>query len=121
MSSYEIVLQQVPVSLNMWQSVHWAARDRWKSEWTLELFALANGIPKNNSHVDISAVIWFQTSRRRDVDNFASVLWKMTQDALVEIGIIADDTPDYITTGTVDLRVDKHANEHTILTIQVEA
>jgi Holliday junction resolvase RusA-like endonuclease len=115
----EVKLLQVPVSLNRWQSMHWRPRQELKEQWLWELHSLLRDVPRNNSHVNLSAEIWFSTNRRRDVDNFASVLWKMTQDALVELGIIPDDTSKYVTTGLVDLRVDRDSMEHTVLRIEV--
>jgi hypothetical protein len=116
---YEIVLDQTPTSLNVWQSLHWAQRNDLKMMWEWEIFAVAPRIPKYNDHINLSAVIWFATNRRRDVDNFASVLWKMTQDALVHMDIVKDDTASYISTGTVDLRIDPDRHEHTVIYLEV--
>jgi Holliday junction resolvase RusA-like endonuclease len=118
--TYEVKLLQVPVSLNRWQTMHWKPRQELKEQWLWELHTLLSDVPRSIPHVTLSAEIWFKTNRSRDVDNYASVLWKMTQDALVQLGIIEDDTSKYVTTGIVDLRVDDMSMEHTVLRIEVD-
>ena len=116
---YEMVLEQVPVSLNVWQNLHWRRRADLRVMWQWEMLAVGPRIPKHNNHVRLSANIWFAVNCRRDVDNYAAVLWKMTQDGLVRMDIIPDDTPGYVTTGIVDLRVDPDKHEHTVICLEV--
>jgi hypothetical protein len=122
MPEHEIDVFQVPPSLNKWQEMHWAARDREKKFWAEEMFALCRNIPRHNKHINISATLWFTKYRKRDVENYSAVLWKIVLDALVSLEIIDDDTAQYVTTGVVDLRsvrVDEGGYTHTVLYLEV--
>jgi hypothetical protein len=98
----------VPPSLNTWQTVHWAKRKRIKDEWANAIWALCNEsrVPPMDK-VHLSAVLLFATNRKRDADNFESTLKKITQDSLVRIGIIPDDTPECVSWGKITLDIDK--------------
>ena len=81
--------------------------------------SLCSHLPKNCSHVDLTATIYFPEWRKRDTENFAATLWKMTNDALVDMGIIPDDTPDHITTHNPEIIVDNQVAPLTELKIVV--
>ena len=104
--------------MNEWTRLHWAERRQVKEDWAWEVFAVGSKLPKKCKHVDVSAVLVFPQARRRDAENFGAVLWKMTNDALVELGVIPDDTPEYISTSNPILQVDS-SGPRTELTLEV--
>jgi len=116
---YKIVLLQVPPSLNRWQRLHWAERRSIKEGWEKEIWAMSRCVPTNNQHIDLTANIVFGTERKRDLDNYASVLWKLTQDAFVNLHFIPDDTPKYITVALPELVIEKGCIEHTELILTI--
>ena len=62
------------------------------------------------------ATIYYKENRKRDLDNAEYGLKKITQDCLVRMGLIPDDTPDHVTWGAVALETDK-GNPRTEITI----
>ena len=104
---YTLDIPLLPPSLNAWQSCHWAKRKRIKDEWCNAVWALCNEqrIPPME-RIHLSAVLLFATKRKRDADNFESTLKKITQDVLVRIGTIPDDTPDHVSWGKIELGTD---------------
>jgi Holliday junction resolvase RusA-like endonuclease len=107
------------MSMNAWGITHWSERAQIKKDWSWEFLALANDVPKHQDHVIVHATIYFKERRKRDIDNFAAVLWKLTNDALVDAHIIPDDTPEHVTNGIVDLVVDKEKGGTTELRFEV--
>lgn len=92
---YTITLNQVPPSMNPVLRNHWALRDAANNSWYNELGWLAKKLPRGVKHVYLAFEIFSATNRRRDADNPLAA--KFTQDALVKIGVIPDDTPEYVT------------------------
>lgn len=69
---------------------------RQKRQWQkwIEHALMASDMPRGCASVTAHAVLRFPVSRRRDEDNYRSLLSKATGDALVNGGWLADDTPD---------------------------
>jgi hypothetical protein len=97
--TYEI--PAVPMSLNEYTRAHWAVQKKAREAFQELLWALfnekGNAIPRGLEAVDVRAAIAFTTDRRRDSDNYGAVLAKWTQDVLVSLGVIPDDTADRCT------------------------
>jgi len=95
-------------SLNTFLRIHWAERKRIKDEFTHCVWALANEsrIPPMKC-ICISATLYHSTKRKRDLDNFEATLKKVTQDSLVRIGLIPDDTPEHVSWGEIVFGIDK--------------
>jgi hypothetical protein len=91
----------VPLSLNEYTRLHWAKQKRAREEFQTMLWAVfnekGNRAPRGLQAIDVRAVITFDTDRGRDSDNYGSVLAKWTQDVLVSLGVIPDDTADRCT------------------------
>ena len=90
----------VPPSLNVYQDMYWAEQRRVKGEFELLTRAAVNSAkwPRGCQHIDLRAVLTFPTNRRRDPSNYGATLWKFVLDALVEAGVIPDDTQEYVRT-----------------------
>lgn len=101
MTRHVYSIPTVPPSLNVWKRMHWSAQEKARLQWQESLWALlneaGNKCPRNLERVRIRAVLTFTTRRRRDSDNFLTPMNKWTQDALVNLGIIPDDTHDRCT------------------------
>ena len=101
MSAYSLIIPATPPSLNEYKRWHWARQERERLNWQAMIWALlnqkGNKAPKGLEKVEVRAVLYFTTTRRRDSDNFGAVLAKWTQDCLVDYGMIPDDTADRCT------------------------
>lgn len=90
----ELPYERPPLSLN--QRLHWRAKANLTSDIRLTsgLFLRAKGVPKLQR-----AEVWLEwvvpDQRRRDTDNPVPTL-KACADALVDVGIIPDDTPEFV-------------------------
>lgn len=69
----------------------------WRQEATIELAAQFKGYKVTDYPISINIVVWFDSNRRRDLDNALSSI----MDALVEANIIEDDSTKYISQLTV--------------------
>jgi hypothetical protein len=89
----------VPISLNEYARLHWRDRDRARGEFQMVLRSAFNAgrLARGLQAVEIHSVIVFPTVRGRDSDNYGAVLAKWTQDVLVEIGVLPNDTADRCT------------------------
>ena len=103
------VLPLLPPSLNAWQSMHWAERQRIKNDWISYVHGLAvrDHLPKPASWVACSAELRFRKGAHRDLSNYQAVLWKVLPDALVRCGVLTDDTAEQFVMGHVTLMVVK--------------
>jgi hypothetical protein len=86
-----------PPSLNDVLYKHWAAQRRvkkdWQKVWATLLLQHKHLGPARL--IEAAALMWFPTSRRRDIGNYAALLEKSLADALVEVGLIPDDTMEH--------------------------
>lgn len=93
---YVCTIPAVPPSFNVYNRLHWAQKRKQRDEWGWMLQVVlgekGNRCPRGLESVELRAVVQFTTGRRRDSDNYSMPLWKWTQDALVRLGIIPDDT-----------------------------
>jgi len=97
---YTLTIPGIPPSLNVWKrmSMFPAARAQkafQDAAWAC-LNEKGNKCPRGLERVDLRAVVYFTVARRRDGDNYGSVLWKWFQDVLVREGVIPDDTPAHV-------------------------
>lgn len=98
MSELSFFLVGVPPSLNkVGASKSWHAWNRHKKHWQqdVEMWLMAEKMPRNCDYAEVSAVLRFPTRRRRDQGNFQALLDKAIGDALVNGGWLPDDTPQY--------------------------
>ncbi|MBN1628167.1 MAG: hypothetical protein JW990_00235 [Thermoleophilia bacterium] len=94
---YVCSFPEMAPSLNEYDRMHWAKRDRQREKFQevywAELNRDGNKCPRGFERVEIHAVLMYPTHRRRDSDNQAP-LKKWFQDSLVSLRIIPDDTAD---------------------------
>lgn len=94
----EVTYDDTPPSINAFgTSGNWRKVHRIKGEWAGTLGTLlltASSIPRNLDYVEVYAVLRFNSSRRRDEDNYKMFLSKVLGDVLQRMGYIGDDTPD---------------------------
>jgi len=113
---WTLEIPYIPPSLNIWSRLHWAARKRVKDKWCDFIWALCN---ENRVHpvekVHLSATIYFPQSRRRDPDNYTATTYKIICDCLVRIGILKDDSYEYVTFTPVKF---EKGGSKTVLTIE---
>ena len=85
------------LSLNRWNNLHWAERNRIKGDWAHEVGWIAKS--KHNKmpfkHATITITCYFRTKHKRDPDNFLGVVGKVCLDPLIGI-IIEDDNSEAI-------------------------
>ncbi len=98
-----LVVADVPPSLNRIHSRNWRVFYRHKKKWqgAFEGELLAASVPRGLSHVHAEADLRFRTRQRRDEGNFRWMLEKGLGDALSNGRWIADDTPEFFTTGAL--------------------
>ena len=101
MKPYVCSIPTTPPSLNVYKRMHWAQQQKGQRAWQEMLQAVlnekGNRCPRGLNRIDIYAVIGFRLNRRRDSDNFLTPLNKWTQDYLVGLGVIPDDTSEHCT------------------------
>jgi hypothetical protein len=68
-------------------------KKRWQ-EIIAQLLLLAR-LPRELPHVSAHASLRFPVARRRDAGNHAWLLDKALGDALTQLGVVADDTPEH--------------------------
>lgn len=96
--SLSFFLIGTPPSLNkVGASKNWRAWHRHKKSWQedVEMWLLAEKMPRGCSFADVRVVLRFPTRRRRDIGNYQAMLEKVAGDALVNGGFIPDDTPEF--------------------------
>lgn len=95
---YVCTIPAVPLSLNVYTRMHWAAKARAREAFQEQVWGevnkAGNRCPRGLDRIEIHSVIQFTDARRRDSDNYGAVLNKWVQDVLVDCGVISDDTHD---------------------------
>lgn len=95
---YVCRIPAVPPSLNVYTRLHWNKQAKVREAFQEQVWAVinekGNRCPRGLERVELRAVIQFTDHRKRDSDNFGSMLWKFTQDVLTREGVIPDDTAD---------------------------
>jgi hypothetical protein len=93
---YICTIPAVPLSLNVYTRMkRWeqtAAKHEWQMLVNAAINQKGNACPRGFERVELHAVIQFKTNRGRDGDNYATPLWKWTQDEMVRCHVIPDDT-----------------------------
>ena len=98
--SRTLVIPSTPPSKNVYD----AWDPRWKSSYVKKKKAmLVAQINEQNwplaRRVVVHARLIFGSRRRHDWQNYTHPLWHYVADALVDAGIIIDDTPEYFSVG----------------------
>lgn len=119
LTRYDLKIPMVPPSWNEIMRKHWKTYSEVKTAWftAVRVLAINARIPYGLRHVYLSAKVYYPEKRRRDADN--CMVWKLTQDALRNAGIIDDDNPAIVTTLQPDLLVDQE-DPRTEITIYAE-
>jgi len=114
----KIIINEVPLSKNIYVNMHWAKRKKYK-EWIEELIFYHCDIKGLHAYkkATINFDIYFETNRKRDIQNYLGGGLISWLDALVSLCIIADDSYDVIGQPNITFNVDKH-NPRTEITIQ---
>jgi len=97
MARYEIEIPFLPPSKNKYDGWKHVWKSGLKKKWKTLLYELLADLP-TASHVTAEARLIFDVNRRRDWQNFVHPLWHFVADALQDVGIIEDDTPEYFST-----------------------
>jgi hypothetical protein len=116
-SRHWLIYDDVPPSMNTnairsnWRGFH-----KHKKHWQglLGMLLLKEQVPRGATHVRANAALQFKVRRKRDEGNFRVLIEKALGDALQEVGVIADDTPEFYEFGTVAL-LDEDVNRTTIV------
>lgn len=84
---------RLPPSLNEWQRMHWAQRDKVKEAWGWHVLAQAQelGLDRNQPIRRCTAVWHVKNDQYMDWDNLNGA-FKALGDALVETGVLIDDS-----------------------------
>jgi len=93
--SMTVIIEDVPVSQNVYQHWHWAKKGRYKKKWESRI--IPYGYIWQNKWRDnygryaksVEILYCFDDKRRRDKDNYC--YFKAIMDGLVKAGIIGDD------------------------------
>jgi hypothetical protein len=106
----EFIQPNLPLSINKSNQMHWAARRRYLSDWRLNC-RLAYTLAMRNKNFPIKPVtieytFTFGRKARRDPHNYIATAKALT-DELVLLGLVPDDTADWVTVVEPILRVDK--------------
>lgn len=107
-----LVLPFTPPSKNTWDAWQPMWQSGMKKKWKKALSERFDEqqFPRMAARVECSAELWFATKTRRDWQNYMHPLWNMVADALVEAGVIPDDTPGYFTVPAnagIEFKVDR--------------
>jgi len=104
MAVFELTLRDWhPARLNQLTNGHWGARQRLKQRDQRAVFmnARLQGVPLAKGRRRVSLVITLKKGQRAaDPDAY----WKSSLDALVQAGLLKDDSPKWLELGTVEYR-----------------
>jgi hypothetical protein len=128
----EVTLPFTPPSKNVWDGWQPMWQSGTRKKWRKALIDAIDEqqFPRDAIQVECSAQLWFASANRRDWQNYMHPLWNMVADALVEAGVIADDTPGYFTVprdAGIEFMVDRRQlvpakeKRRTILTFRIES
>lgn len=102
-----------PLTAN--QRHHWRAKARITANIRTATKLLTRNIPPQD-HITVQLVWHVNTRHRRDVDNIVPTL-KPICDALVDAGIVPDDTPQYMTKMMPEIIYNPSSTPHLTLDI----
>lgn len=109
-NEFVVVFDQpnTPLSLNQSNSWHWAKRKRHLDPWRLALrIAYTKAIVRDELPVGpmgIHATFTFPRNARRDPHNYVATV-KPLVDELVKLGLVPDDTAEWVSVAEPTLRV----------------
>lgn len=95
---YELALPYTRPPLSANQRLHWAARARLvrQVQQAVGWLARSAGVPRGCGHITVGLVYTPRDRRRRDPSNLMPTQ-KAAVDGLVRCGVVADDTPEFVT------------------------
>ena len=86
------------LTLNDYRNMHYAISNNAKHEYANTAWLhLRPHRKKRYNRISIEYVLYFDTGHRRDIGNVGSITDKFFSDALVDSGIIDDDSQQYVT------------------------
>lgn len=93
--SLELPISEAPPSANA--RVHWAERAAWARHlrWSTALLVRQGRVPRMD-RVDLVVTLHPPDRLRRDSDNYVTTVLKPVKDALVDAGVVADDTDEHV-------------------------
>lgn len=117
MGTIKLAINRVAPSLNVWQTMHWAKREKLKKTWALE-FRYLFGPKKPMLQRCKIKYTRFSTGTLDEADNLPGS-FKCVGDALVLAGVIKDDSPAVIVSFEAkQVRVKTRKEQRTEITIE---
>jgi crossover junction endodeoxyribonuclease RusA len=111
-----------PKELSPNARVHWAVKDRARAELHRAVYYCCmearhkfNSLPIRKAKLDLTFV--FAQKRKRDIDNLRAS-FKAGQDALVNAGLIVDDSSEFLELGAINIEIDKTRSPLTIIELE---
>jgi hypothetical protein len=105
-----------PLSINESNRMHWASRKRRLDPWRICVRAAYHNVPAQEldsvkgKPVVIEVTLTFPRAGRRDAHNYTGTVVKTIVDELVRLGLVPDDTPEWVTVLDPRILVDKSEN-----------
>ena len=82
-------------SMNIYRNMHYLSLNKVKRDYHEEVAEWVSILPKFKSMTP-KYILFFKGKRRKDIDNYTFPIHKFLMDALVEGGVIEDDSYDYV-------------------------
>ena len=118
-----ITVPFVAPSMNKWYSGQsWHNRSKAKNLWRGYFNLTHKNLPpidKSDYPVIVKTISYFKTGRRRDTSNWASAN-KLAEDALVEIGVLKDDSVKYVSETRATIHPEPWHSDETVIIIYSE-
>ena len=96
-----------PLSINEGNKLHWASRRGRLDPGGVALFVAARqaGGTASTGPIEVRVTLTFPRNARRDPHNYVGTVVKKLVDTLVGLGVVPDDTADWVTVIEPELRV----------------
>jgi Holliday junction resolvase RusA-like endonuclease len=88
--------KNVPINLNWYRNAHYQTSNNIKRKFKEHIAPQFKGLEAITAQISIHFTYYAARNNSPDLDNFTSVSKKFFQDAMVELGLIADDNVNYI-------------------------
>ena len=119
----EVTIPFVAPSLNSWYSGQsWHHRSKAKNIWRDYFQLIAKElkpVKASDYPVTVEAVSYFKIGRRRDCSNWTTAV-KLAEDALVEIGVLEDDSTKYVSKVIASIHPENHHCDETVIIIYAD-
>lgn len=89
--------KNIPISLNWYRNAHYQTSNNIKIKFKKFIAPQFEGLEKIEGKIRIKFVYYAARNNSPDLDNFTSISKKFFQDAAVELGLIEEDSVNYIT------------------------